>query len=83
MTTKRKHRNTFGTAEQLPSGRWRAFYRYEGNRFISPTTYTTKSEAIAWLVGLALLLDSVDFGITVAKIPSRIQFRNLHLAIVL
>jgi integrase len=51
MATKRKHRNTFGTAEQLPSGRWRAFYRHEGNRFISPSTYATKSEALAWLAG--------------------------------
>ena len=51
MATKRKHRNTFGTAEQLPSGRWRAFYRYEGNRFISPTTYAIKNEALAWLAG--------------------------------
>jgi integrase len=51
MTKKRKHRSTFGTAEQLPSGRWRAFYRYEGNRFTSPTTYATKSEATAWIAG--------------------------------
>lgn len=33
MATKRKSRHTFGTAEQLPSGRWQATYRHEGNQF--------------------------------------------------
>jgi hypothetical protein len=42
MATKRKSRHTFGTAEQLPSGRWQANYRHEGTRFISPTTYANK-----------------------------------------
>jgi integrase len=38
-----------GTVEQLPSGKWRAFYRREGRKFTAPRTYATRAEATAWL----------------------------------
>lgn len=39
----------WGTTEQLPSGRWRAFYRKEGVKFSAPRTFATKDEALNWL----------------------------------
>lgn len=50
--TKSPSRRTPGqlsTAEQLPSGKWRAFYRREGRKFAAPRTYATRAEATAWL----------------------------------
>lgn len=38
-----------GTVEQLPSGRWRAFYRREGRKFTAPHTFPTKAEGRSWL----------------------------------
>jgi integrase len=38
-----------GTVEQLPSGRWRAFYRREGRKFTAPHTFATAAEADTWL----------------------------------
>lgn len=39
----------WGTVEQLPSGRWRAFYRADGHRFSAPHTFATKDDAHGWL----------------------------------
>jgi integrase len=52
--TARKGRRTpagWGTVEQLPSGRWRAFYRKDAVRFNAPRTFATKDEANTWLAG--------------------------------
>ncbi len=38
-----------GTAEQLPSGRWRASYRKDGRKFTAPHTFATRDEAHSWL----------------------------------
>ena len=41
---------TFGTVQQLPSGRFRAmYYGPDGRRYKAPTTFTTKQDARAWL----------------------------------
>lgn len=42
-------KGAFGTASQLPSGRWRGMYYHEGRRHKAPTTFTTKKEARKWL----------------------------------
>jgi hypothetical protein len=42
-------RGAFGTASQLPSGRWRAMYWHDGKRHKAPTTFTTKTAARQWL----------------------------------
>lgn len=42
-------RGAFGTASQLPSGRWRAMYWHDGQRHKAPTTFTTKGEARKFL----------------------------------
>ena len=39
----------WGTAQLLPSGAWRAFYRRDGRRISAPRTFATKAEAQAWL----------------------------------
>ena len=49
--TARRNPGAWGTAEQLPSGRWRAFYRRDGVKFSAPHTFTSKAEAQAWLAG--------------------------------
>ncbi|MFE5408769.1 tyrosine-type recombinase/integrase [Microbacterium sp. NPDC056569] len=52
MTQKtRRAPGAWGTAEQLPSGRWRAFYRRDGAKFGAPHTFATKADAQAWLAG--------------------------------
>ncbi|SIT73647.1 site-specific integrase [Microbacterium sp. RU33B] len=38
-----------GTVEQLPSGRWRAFYRRDGRKFTAPHTFDTAADADTWL----------------------------------
>jgi integrase len=38
-----------GTVRQLPSGRFQAFYRREGETFTGPATFATRPEAEAWL----------------------------------
>lgn len=45
----RRTPSTHGTVEQLPSKRWRAFYRREGRKYSAPTTFATKTDAQAWL----------------------------------
>ncbi|MDJ0360684.1 site-specific integrase [Rhodococcus sp. H29-C3] len=48
MATRR--RNSWGTAKQLPSKRWRASYvGPDGIRYSAATTYTLKADALAWL----------------------------------
>jgi integrase len=43
-------RGAFGTASQLPSGRWRAmYYGPDSKRHNAPTTFTTKKAARQWL----------------------------------
>ena len=50
-STARKSPGSWGTTQQLPSGKWRAFYREEGERFTAPRTFATKADAQAWLAG--------------------------------
>lgn len=47
----RRTPGAWGTVEQLPSGRWRAFYRKDGAKFTAPHTFDTKDTATAWLAG--------------------------------
>lgn len=47
----RRTPSPLGTTEQLPSGRWRAFYRRDGRKFTGPHTFATAAEANAWLAG--------------------------------
>jgi len=48
-TANRRSPNRLGTVELLPSGRYRASYRREGRKFTAPRTFTTHTEADAWL----------------------------------
>lgn len=45
----RKSPGSWGTVEQLPSGRYRAFYRRDGGKFSAPETFATKDDGHAWL----------------------------------
>lgn len=45
----RRAPGTLGTTQQLPSGRWRAFYRLNGQRITAPHTFATKDDALNWL----------------------------------
>ncbi|WP_460802335.1 tyrosine-type recombinase/integrase [Microbacterium sp. GXF6406] len=45
----RRTPGAWGTVEQLPSGRWRAFYRRDGRKFSAPTTFAARAEGDAWL----------------------------------
>jgi integrase len=47
----RRNPGALGTAEQLPSGRWRAFYRKDGVKFPAPRTFASKDDAHTWLAG--------------------------------
>jgi len=38
-----------GTVRKLPSGRFQAFYRVDGETFTAPSTFTTKTDARDWL----------------------------------
>ena len=50
MPTKNRRRpEALGTVERLPSGRYRAYYRHEGERFTAPQTFETKDAARGWL----------------------------------
>ncbi|MDR5699852.1 tyrosine-type recombinase/integrase [Agromyces aerolatus] len=47
----RKAPGAWGTVEQLPSGRYRASYRKDGQKFAAPATFASKDDANAWLAG--------------------------------
>lgn len=47
----RRSPGALGTVEQLPSGRWRAFYRRDGRKFTAAGTFATRAEGDAWLAG--------------------------------
>ncbi len=47
--TKPKARRQFGNVRQLPSGRWQAFYRLDGQRHNAERTFRTKTEANDYL----------------------------------
>ena len=42
-------RRHFGSARRLRSGRWQVTYWHEGRRYVGPTTFQTKGEALGWL----------------------------------
>lgn len=47
---KTRQTGTFGSVDELPSGRYRAqYYGPDGRRYKAPTTFTTKADARAWL----------------------------------
>ena len=46
------HRRHFGSARNLPSGRWQASYWHLGARHVAPHTLPTKADAQAWLSGV-------------------------------
>ena len=48
--SRRRHRQSFGSVRQLPSGRWQARYSVEdGSRYTAPHTFATKRAAEDWL----------------------------------
>ncbi|WP_206448165.1 tyrosine-type recombinase/integrase [Agrococcus sp. KRD186] len=47
----RRTPSTWGTTEQLPSGRWRARYRLAGRSIAAGRTFDTREQAAAWLAG--------------------------------
>ena len=49
MATKRTKSKGWGSIQLLPSGSYRAFYRVDGERVTAPRTFTSKTEAAAWL----------------------------------
>jgi len=48
-TKNRRAPNTLGTVEQLPSGRYRAYYRDGGRRVSAPRTFPAREAANVWL----------------------------------
>ena len=42
-------KGAWGSADQLPSGNWRAMYWHEGRRHKAPHTFKNKTQARAWL----------------------------------
>jgi integrase len=49
MAKAQKPRREFGNARKLPSGRWQAFYRLDGQRHKAERTFRTKTEATDYL----------------------------------
>ncbi|HOW95786.1 MAG TPA: site-specific integrase, partial [Mycolicibacterium fallax] len=50
MARKTPASGTFGSVDQLPSGRYRAqYYGPDGRRHKAPTTFVAKADARAWL----------------------------------
>lgn len=49
-TPDRRRPDSLGTVESLPSGRFRAYYRFDGERFNAPQTFATREAAKAWLM---------------------------------
>lgn len=47
--TKRPSRSELGSVRRLPSGRYQASYRANGERFTGPRTFHTKDEGLGWL----------------------------------
>lgn len=47
--TNRRQPSPLGTVEQLPSGRYRAFYRIDGTKFPAPHTFADRKAADGWL----------------------------------
>lgn len=45
----RRTPSAWGTFEQLPSGRWRAYYRAEGRKITPGRSFATRDEATGWL----------------------------------
>ena len=50
-SAQRRAPGQWGTVQQLPSGRWRAFYRHVGRRISARSTFPTKDAASGWLAG--------------------------------
>ena len=48
-TTTRRRPGPLGTIRQLPSGRFQALYRHQGDTFTAPQTFATKAAAQGWL----------------------------------
>ncbi|MFT4296945.1 MAG: tyrosine-type recombinase/integrase [Micropruina sp.] len=48
-TTKRRSRGVLGAVRRLPSGRFQASYRHDGERFTAPYTFDTREAANGWL----------------------------------
>lgn len=48
----------FGNVRRLPSKRWQAFYRYDGERYAAPDTFDAKMDAETWLVDERRLIAS-------------------------
>ncbi|MGP6203912.1 tyrosine-type recombinase/integrase [Microbacterium sp. F2] len=71
--SRRRAPGMWGSAEQLPSGRWRAFYRQDGRKYSAPRTFETKAEAHAWLAteradrARGLWRDPDDSAVTLAE----------------
>lgn len=47
--TKQPARSDLGTVRKLPSGRYQASFRTNGERFTAPHTFRTKDDARGWL----------------------------------
>lgn len=45
----RRAPSNWGTIDQLPSGRWRAYYRIDGRKYSPGRSFATKADASAWL----------------------------------
>lgn len=50
-TTKPASRSDLGTVRKLPSGRYQASYRIDGERFTAPHTFVSHDAALGWLAG--------------------------------
>ena len=50
-TKKRRPPGALGSVRQLPSGRFQAYYRHEGETFSAPHTFDTREAARGWLAG--------------------------------
>ncbi len=48
-TTKRRPRGVLGTVRRLPSGRFQALYRHDGEQFKAPHTFDSREAATGWL----------------------------------
>lgn len=48
-TTKRRTPGPLGSVRKLPSGRFRAYYRHDGETFAAPATFDTETAARGWL----------------------------------
>lgn len=76
----RRNPSEFGTVEQRPNGRFRAYFRAEGVVHRAPSTFATRAEARAWLAKSEAALRGGTFIAPTAGAGTLAEFARAWLA---